>query len=77
MGGAQRPDRDPRRAVTGEAGDTVDADGLDGFGQAHRRQDGGEPPRQHRLPHPRRAEEEDVVGTTPTSCSPLRPAPEM
>jgi hypothetical protein len=45
--------RHQRRAVAGEAGDAVDARGLDGFSQDHRRQDGGEPPGQHRLARPR------------------------
>jgi hypothetical protein len=36
-----------RDGVTGAAGDGVEARGLEGVGQAHRRQDGGEPPRQH------------------------------
>jgi hypothetical protein len=43
MGGATRPCRDERRAVTGEAGDAMDARGFEGFGEGHRRQDGGEP----------------------------------
>jgi hypothetical protein len=43
--GATRAGRDQRRAGAGEASDAVAARGLDGVGQAHRRQDGGEPPR--------------------------------
>jgi hypothetical protein len=38
---------------------------LDGFGQGHRRQDGGESPGQHRRAGPRGAEQEDVVRRTP------------
>jgi hypothetical protein len=34
-------------AVTGETADAMDGSGLEGFGQAYRRQEGGEPPRQH------------------------------
>ena len=59
--------RDQRRAVASEAGDTVDARGLDGLGEGHRRQDGGEPPCQHRLARPRRAEQQEVMGRTPAS----------
>jgi hypothetical protein len=33
MGRATRAGRDPRRAVAGEAGDTVDTGGVEGFGQ--------------------------------------------
>jgi hypothetical protein len=47
MGSATRAGRDPRRAVAGEGGDTMDTWGLKGFGQGQRRQDGGESPRQH------------------------------
>jgi hypothetical protein len=41
MAGATRPGRDQGRAAAGEACDTVDTRGLDGFGEGHRRQDGG------------------------------------
>ncbi len=40
MGGATRAGREGG-AVTGEAGDAVEACGLKGFGEGHRRQDGG------------------------------------
>jgi hypothetical protein len=43
----------------------VDGRRLDGLSQDHHRQDGGEPPRQHRLPRPGGAEGEDVMGRTP------------
>ena len=42
MGRATRAGRDQRCAVVGAAGDTVNAWGLNGFGQRYRRQDGGE-----------------------------------
>ena len=42
MGGATRAGGDQRRAVAREASDSVDACGLNGFGDDHRRQDGGE-----------------------------------
>jgi hypothetical protein len=65
VGGATRARRHQRGAAAGEAGDTMDACGLNGFGQGHRRQDGGQSPGQHRLASPRRAEQEDVGITTP------------
>ena len=42
-----RAGRDQRRAVAGEAGDTVDPRGLTGLGEGQRRRQGGEPPGQH------------------------------
>src|SRR5262245_42416751 len=71
MGGAKRPGRDEHRAGAGEPGDAVDARGLKGLGESHRRQDGGEAPRQHRFARPRGAQEADVVGRTPASRSAL------
>ena len=59
--GATWTGRDPRRAVAGEASDAMDARGLNGFGEGHGRQDGGEPPRQHRFTRPRRSQEKDVM----------------
>jgi hypothetical protein len=47
MRGATRARRHQRRAVAGEARDAVDAQGPNGFGQGHRRQDGREASRQH------------------------------
>jgi hypothetical protein len=49
VGGATRAGRDPRRAVAGQAGDAVEARGLNGLGKGHRRQDRGELARQQRL----------------------------
>jgi hypothetical protein len=66
MRGAKRTSRHQRGAVAGEAGDSMDACGLNGFGQAHRRQDGGESPCQHRLARPRGAEQEQIIVRTPT-----------
>jgi hypothetical protein len=70
--GAERAARDHRRAGAGAASHAVDARGLEGFRQAHRRQDGGEPPRQPRLARPRGAEQEEIWVRTPASasCSP-------
>jgi hypothetical protein len=65
MGGAKRAGRHQCRAVAREASDTMDACRLNGFGQGHRRQDGGESPGQPRLAGPRRAEQEDVGNRTP------------
>jgi hypothetical protein len=39
-------------AGAGATGHAVDARGLQGFGQTHGRQDGGQPPRQPRLSPP-------------------------
>jgi hypothetical protein len=43
----------------------VDAGGVEGFEQGRRRQDGGEPARQHRRARPRGAKEEQIMGRTP------------
>jgi hypothetical protein len=51
----------------------VDVRGLKGFRQRHRRQEGGEPPGQPRLPRPRGAEQQNVMNTTPASPLPSRP----
>jgi hypothetical protein len=67
MGDATRARRDGRRAVTGAAGAAVDARGLEGVGRAQRRQDGGEPPRQPRLPQPQWTEEAEMMVTAPAS----------
>jgi hypothetical protein len=50
--GATRARRHQCRARTGEPDDAREARGLDDLSQGHRRQDGGEPTRQHRLPRP-------------------------
>jgi hypothetical protein len=73
MGGATRARRDQRRAVAGAADDAVDTCGLKGFRQRHRRQEGGEPPGQPRLPRLRGAEQQNVMDTTPASPLPSRP----
>jgi hypothetical protein len=65
MGGTKRAGRHQRGAVAREARDTMEARGLDGLGQGHRRQDGGEPAGQHRRPRPRGAQEHDVVVEKP------------
>ena len=69
VGRAKRAGRDQRRAVAGEAGDAVDTRGLNGLGEGHRRQDGGESACQHRLARPWRTKEEDVMVRTPASPS--------
>ena len=53
----------------GEAGDAVDTRGLNGLGEGHRRQNGGEAPGQHRLARPGRTKQEDIMVTTPASAS--------
>jgi hypothetical protein len=55
--GAKRPGRHQRRAVARQAGDAVDAGGLERFCQSHGRQDGGEAPRQPRRARPRGTKE--------------------
>jgi hypothetical protein len=70
MGRAKRPGRHQRRTSPREAGDAVDTGGLNGLGEGHRRQNGGQPPRQPRRAHPRGAEQEDIMVTTPASLLP-------
>ena len=43
--GAKPAGRDHRRTLARQAGDAVEARGLDGLGPRHRRHDGGQPPR--------------------------------
>jgi hypothetical protein len=64
-GALQGPGRDPRRAVAGKADDAVDTRRLNGLGEGHRRQDGGEAAGQHRLARPRGAEQEYIMVGTP------------
>src|SRR5215813_8643821 len=71
MESAKRTGRHQGGAVAREAGDAMDACGLKGFGQGHRRQDSGEPAGQHRRAGPRGAEQEEVMVTTPASRSTL------
>jgi hypothetical protein len=52
MGGPTGAHGDQGGAGAGEAGDAVEAGGLEGFGPRHGRQDGGEPVRQPRLARP-------------------------
>jgi hypothetical protein len=61
LGGAELAGRDQRRTCAGEPGDAVEARDLQGLGRGHRGQDGGQPPRQPRLPRPRGAEQEEDV----------------
>ena len=71
IGGAKRPGRDERRAVAGAAGDAVDMHGLNGLGEGHGRQDGGERPRQHRRPRPRWSQEQPIMLRMPGCPSAL------
>jgi hypothetical protein len=70
VGGATRPGGDDGGAPPGEAGDAVDAGGVEGLGQGHvgedRRQAAGQP----RLPRPGRPQEQIMV-RTPASPSAL------
>ena len=63
-GGAKGVRRDQRWAVTGAAGDAMDARRLNGLSQGHLRQDGGQPPHQPRRARPRGPEEQDVMAAT-------------
>ena len=69
VGGAKRPGGDEGGAPPGEAGDAVDAGGVDGLGQGHigedRRQAAGQP----RCPRPGRPQEQDGGGRMPASFS--------
>jgi hypothetical protein len=71
VGGAEGAGGDDGGTPAGEAGDAMDTGGLERFRQARRRQEGGEAPRQPRLPCLRRAEEQDMMVTTPAGSSPL------
>jgi hypothetical protein len=63
----------PRRAVPSKASDPVGACGLNRLGEGHCREDGGQPPCQHRLARPGRSQEKDVMARTPASASASRP----
>ncbi len=69
MRGATRSRGDQRCAVAGEAGNAVEERGLNGLGEGHRWQDGGQPPCGHRLTRSRRSQEEDIMGRTPAYAS--------
>jgi hypothetical protein len=56
---------DPGQAVTGEAGDAMDARGFEGRGEGHGRQDGGAPAGQPRLARSGWTQEQDIMGRTP------------
>jgi hypothetical protein len=71
MGSATRAGGDQGRAVAGEAGDAVDTRGLNGLGEGHRRQNGSEAPRQHRLARPRRTKQKEVMVRRSASPSAL------
>jgi hypothetical protein len=62
MGGMKGAHGDQSGANAGEAGDAGDAGSLEGFGQRHRRQAGGMPTRQPRLPSSRRADQQPGYG---------------
>jgi len=58
-------DGDKRGAVAREARDTLDARGLNGFGEGQIRQDGGEAAGQHRCAQPSAGEQEKIMVSTP------------
>jgi hypothetical protein len=57
VGGATRPGGDKGGAPHSEAGDAVDAGGVDGPGQGHLGEDRRQAPGQPRCPRPRRPQE--------------------
>jgi hypothetical protein len=61
MGGATGARGDRGGAGAGTAGDARGAGGVEGFSEGHLRQDGGEPPRQHRLARLMGAERQDIM----------------
>ncbi len=66
--GPERARGDEGGAPTGEAGDAMDAGGLQGFCQAHRRQDGGEAPSQPRPARPLGAQKQEMIVRTRTTA---------
>jgi hypothetical protein len=54
-----------QRSQGWKAREAREARGVKGVDEAHRRQDGGESPRQHRCARPRRAEQEEMMSTMP------------
>jgi hypothetical protein len=73
VGRATRAGYDPRRTIPREGSDAMNARGLQRFGETHRWQNGGQPPRQHRFPDPRWAEEQQVVIRIAVPLSTLSP----
>jgi hypothetical protein len=59
--GARRTCGDQGGAVTGEAGDVVDAGGVDGFGEGHRRQDEDDATGQPRLTDVQGTQDQEVM----------------
>jgi hypothetical protein len=70
-GGATRARDDDGGAGAGAAGDAMHAHGLQRVDQMHRRQNGGQPARQPRLPHPQWPQEEHMMLRTPPLSSHL------
>jgi hypothetical protein len=66
---ATRAYRHHRCTGAGEAGDAVEARGLEGFRQGHLRQAGGETACQPRRARPKGVQEESVMATMPASAS--------
>jgi hypothetical protein len=63
--GATRAGGDDGGAATGKAGDTGDVRGLEGLGEGHRLQDGGEQPGKHGRARPGRSKKGDAVSPCP------------
>jgi hypothetical protein len=65
VGSVESAGGDHGGAPAGQAGDRMNARGLEGLGQGQRRQDGSEAARQRGVPRARRTQQEDVMGSTP------------
>jgi hypothetical protein len=65
VGRATRAGGDQCGAVAGEARDAVDTRGLNGFGEGHRRQNGGEAAHQPRRARSGWAEQQQIMVRTP------------
>jgi hypothetical protein len=71
MWGATWPAGDQGRAPAGEAGDAMDARGLKGLGEGHRREDGRAVAGQPRWPRPRGTQESEARRQIAVECREL------
>ena len=77
VGSQERARGDDGRAPAGEAGDARDTGGLPRCRQAHRRQEGGEAPRQPRFARARWSEHQEIMARTPVWPSASASVPRM
>jgi hypothetical protein len=71
VGGALPPGGDARDAVDGQPGDAMNAGGVDGLGQGHRRQDGGSAAGQRHGEGPMQSGETPCQGSSSGRSSPV------